>query len=73
MHIEPRVSVNLGTSPGATVCITEGTRGEVKRKRHLFRMRLYSKFLELKSWGLIFVPGLVYFRAFYYSDTGLRS
>ena len=45
----------------------------MKRKRHLFRMSLYLKILELKILVLIFVPKLVYLRAFYYRDVGLRS
>ena len=49
--LQPRASVNLGTSQGATVYIIEGMIGEVERKRHLFRMRLYSKILELKILG----------------------
>ena len=71
--LQPRASVNLGTSQGATVYIIEGMIGEVERKRHLFRMRLYLKILELKILGWIFVPRLVYLRAFCYRDVGRRS
>lgn len=73
--LQPRVSVKLGTNLGATVYIIEGMRGEVKRKRHLFRMSLYLKILQkLKILVLIFVLKLVYLRAFWhYRDVGLRS